>query len=141
MTVLFCGAAASCAPSNETTLACTIVEPYPTNATDQLINQDRHRIEARLLDKSQDGVWDFEGRIYLSKSGGNGEPIRGYYYEYGNGDFDLVASSSDMRITIMPSNSILQERGAQGVIMRNGQTVATGLVVSATCRARTREKN
>jgi len=80
-----------------------------------------------------DGVWRFSGQIKADDEEGTEEPIEGLYYEYPNGGFDLIASTKRARITIMPSNDILQERGLQGVIMKNGETVSSGRPISASC--------
>jgi len=123
---------AGCNNARQPSLECAL--------TEQALRSSEGRAEvAHVLNATleasdlTDGVWSFSGHFTTSAEGRAEEPVRGYYYEYLSGDFDLVAWTQSARITVMPSNETLKERGLQGVIMRNGQTVSTGRPVTASC--------
>lgn len=91
------------------------------------------RIKATLSDRSQSGVWQFDGTIDSFDRDGDFSNISGHFHKYDDGTFDLIATTDGERITVMPSNALLKLRGLTGVTMRNGETVSSGSALTATC--------
>src|SRR6478609_2168034 len=123
---------AGCKSAPQPSLECTLTEQALNSSEDPagITHVLKASLEASDL---TDGVWGFSGDFTTTAKQGAEGPVRGSYYEDASGNFELVASAPDARITVMPSNAILKERGLQGVIMRNGQTVSTGRPVTASC--------
>jgi hypothetical protein len=92
------------------------------------------QIAASLTGFSNEGVWEFVGELTVDGNSDAGVPITGHFFQYDKDKFDLVASAGRERITVMPDNKILKERGLQGVTMPAAGHVSTGIPLSASCQ-------
>ncbi len=125
-----CVAFAACSGAQQPTLNCEL--SYAGGGSSSQIER---RILATLTEFSDEGVWTFEGKIVTDGSSDAASPITGYFFQYDEDNFDLVASTERERITVMPDNDFLKERALQGVTMPpvDGH-VSTGTPLSASCQ-------
>ena len=120
---------AACSGAQKPTLSCEL-----SHAGKDASSQIDRRITATLTEFSEEGVWRFEGEIATIGNDDASSPIRGYFFQYDEDKFDLMASTERERITVMPDNEILKERALQGVTMPVGGDVSTGTPLSASCQ-------
>lgn len=120
---------AACGGAHQPSLNCEL-----SHAEEGLPSQIERRVSATLTDFSDEGVWKFEGKISTGGSIEDGTSITGYFFQYDEDKFDLIASTERERITVMPDNKFLKERGLQGVTMPVGGHVSTGTPLSASCQ-------
>ncbi|MEE1877927.1 hypothetical protein [Altererythrobacter litoralis] len=122
-----------CSEPEKPSLNCTVQHLGPRTSPAVAAKQVERRIEATLSEPANN-LWKFSGTITSAMNDEEVTPISGHYYRYPNGNFDLVASTDAERITVMPSNALLRSHELQGVVMRGGETVSTGLPITASCQ-------
>lgn len=124
---------AGCGVADRPSLTCAISHLGPRESSTSPASEIEREIAATLSNRSKEGVWDFSGKLRSIGDDTRASEVSGSFYQYDNGTFELVASAGNEQLVVMPENSILQERGLQGVRFQEGGHVSTGTPLNASC--------
>ena len=119
--------------ASQPSLDCNLSHLGPRVSSTAPASLIERRIEAKLSNPSESGLWEFTGTISPSDDGTKGSQVSGSFYQFDDGSFELVADVDTENIVVMPGNTILQDRGLQGVTFEEGGPVSTGIPLTATC--------